>query len=392
MKKIKKANILFFQNSILPTNGGVPRVSDIISQELTKRGYKCYFIYYDKDNTDYSSIIKLKIDVKQSYEKIERSVLNFIQEKDINIFICQNAHSRSFIKLYKSIRLLYPSYQFVCFLHPSPDYWRISYQLKNSFFKYNFFIVTAKNIVKSIVYPFYNPYLKSITSLYSLSDKFALLSDTFKESFIKLYTLNNYNKLITIPNPLTFDDFISISDVNKKEKIVLIVSRLVEDQKRISLSLRIWQKVTEKSNADWKLFIVGSGKDESFYKKYVSNNNLKNVIFLGEKSNVIDYYQKASIFMMTSIWEGLPMALLEAQQNGVVPIAFDNFSAVHDVISDSQSGYIIPSNDLSKFAIKLDNIMNDDKLRHSMALNSISSSKRFHISRIADIWEYVINT
>ena len=54
--------------------------------------------------------------------------------------------------------------------------------------------------------------------------------------------------------------------------------------------------------ADWKLVIVGSGSDENNYKSYVAENDIKNIYFEGNK-NPLPYYQKASVFLMTSALE-----------------------------------------------------------------------------------------
>ena len=91
--------------------------------------------------------------------------------------------------------------------------------------------------------------------------------------------------------------------------------------------------------------------------------------------------------MMTSIWEGFPLSLLEALQNGVVPVVFDNFSAIHDMISNEENGYIIANNDVERFVEKLSLLMHDKKNRQSMALNAVTLSKRYHVSVVADRWE-----
>ena len=67
--------------------------------------------------------------------------------------------------------------------------------------------------------------------------------------------------------------------------------------------------------ADWKLVIVGSGSDENNYKSYVAENDIKNIYFEGNK-NPLPYYQKASVFLMTSALESWGLTITEAQQFG----------------------------------------------------------------------------
>jgi glycosyltransferase involved in cell wall biosynthesis len=391
MSEAVNRNILFFQNSILPADGGVARVSDIISREFVRRGNKCYFVFYAKDNESYPQQLKLKADLKKPAKQLEDDVVQFIKDNNVNVFICQNTYSPAFITLFKRLRQLYPTYPFLCFLHASPDYWRLTYNAKADPSKHKYLLNIAKKTLKKIVFPFYNPYIKTTRELYNICDKFILLSNSFKKPFLEIYNIpETANKLLTIPNPLTYSDYISTQQLAEKERIVLIVSRLDESQKKISVALRIWEQVS-KQHTSWKLLIAGSGPDEAFYKKYVAANGLQNVTFLGQQNDVLPYQLKSSIFMMTSIWEGLPMALLEAQQNGVIPIAFDNFSAIYDVINDGENGYIIRDNNMALFAEKLSNLMGEDTLRCKMALAAVVGSKRFHVKNIVDLWQETIN-
>jgi glycosyltransferase involved in cell wall biosynthesis len=390
MSNFENKNILFFQDSILPAAGGVCRVSDIVSKELAGRGYLSHFVYYEVDNEDYSDQIKLRVDLKQSYKQFEDSILNFIKINKINIFIIQYAKSKYFIKIYNRIRVLYPDFPIICFLHASPDYWQ-GYRLKGDSLEDKLMKNILKKFIKKIIYPFHNYHVSSILSLYEVCNKFVLLSESFKETFIRLYNINPIdNKLVILPNPLTFKNAITPKGLIEKEKIILIVSRFDEQQKRISIALKIWQIISQNNPDEWKLIIVGDGPYGSYYKNYVNNNKIKNVIFTGQKKNVIEYYLKASIFIMTSAWEGLPMSLLEAKQNGVVPIAFDNFSSIYEIISNNETGYIIENNDINLFAEKVAYLMMNDEARQHMALKSIETTERFQLVNIVDEWEELI--
>lgn len=230
-----KGNILFFQNSILPADGGVPRVTDIITKALGRRGYKSSFIFYDKDNNDYEAGIKLKVTIQKPYHEFEQEILDFIAKGNFNFFICQNAYAGAFIRIYKKIRSLYPAIPFYCFLHASPDYWQLSYRTKITT-PYKFYSSTLKSVLKRIIYPFYNPYIRETSALYAICDKFVLLSDSFKEAFTALYVKDKgKSKLVTIPNPLTFETSLAPGELQQKDKVVLMVSRLTEGQKKYLL-------------------------------------------------------------------------------------------------------------------------------------------------------------
>lgn len=111
------------------------------------------------------------------------------------------------------------------------------------------------------------------------SDKIILLSPSYISLFMKVYGINQSlkNKLISIPNPCSFD--IETLAPEQKENIVLVVSRLEEQQKRISLILKIWERM-ENANK-WSLIIVGDGKDRINYETYIKKRNIQGVYFFG---------------------------------------------------------------------------------------------------------------
>ncbi len=90
--------------------------------------------------------------------------------------------------------------------------------------------------------------------------------------------------------------------------------------------------------------------------------------------------------MMTSSFEGWPLTLIEAQQCGCVPLAFNSFASLKDIITSKNNGFIIPNNDIPMYIKQIKRLMTDDQLRKSMANNAIESSKRFTINTIIKEW------
>lgn len=73
-------------------------------------------------------------------------------------------------------------------------------------------------------------------------------------------------------------------------------------------------------------------------------------------------------------------------QYGCVPMAFDSYASVHDIIADGDNGYIIPAFDEEEYARKLDMLMSDEDLRMRMAAKGRESVKRFNPETIAQQW------
>lgn len=89
---------------------------------------------------------------------------------------------------------------------------------------------------------------------------------------------------------------------------------------------------------------------------------------------------------MTSIWEGFGMTLTEAQNSGCVPVVFDNFAAVHDII-DGNNGIVVKSNDLETYTAEVEKL-----ICHPFVLSTMSDNARhsahilFSKERIVKEW------
>lgn len=215
---------------------------------------------------------------------------------------------------------------------------------------------------------------------YECADKMVVLSEGYIAQY-NHFVGGEVEKYTVVNNMLSFPE--DGGDGMPKQKEVLIVSRMDERFKRIKKALQIWKMVCE---TGWTLRIVGYGEDLEYYKDLVFRENIQNVTFEGLQ-DPLPYYQKSGIFMMTSACEGFPMTLVETQQCGCVPIAFDSFSAVHDIIQSGRNGYIVPNNDIDGYARALQELMNNDTLREKMAANAQKDVQRFSRENIAKQWK-----
>lgn len=71
---------------------------------------------------------------------------------------------------------------------------------------------------------------------------------------------------------------------------------------------------------------------------------------------------------------------------GVVPIGFDSFRAIYDMIEDGKNGFIIPNNDYRQYAETLYRLASDDRLRQQMAQHALSKKDKYSIESIAPLW------
>ena len=89
---------------------------------------------------------------------------------------------------------------------------------------------------------------------------------------------------------------------------------------------------------------------------------------------------------MTSSTEGLPMVILEAQMYGCIPVAYNSFSSLDEIITNGVNGYKIPAFNRNKFAEQLEWLMDNETERIRMARICQQSVKRFDTKIITRQW------
>lgn len=254
---------------------------------------------------------------------------------------------------------------------------------------------TFTDKIKKTFLPFYLKHINNLIRkknqyIYNLSTKYVVLSDSYISLFQKKYHIKNGSKLFAISNPLSYPEQTKI-EYSKKKNQVLIVSRFSESEKRILFALKAWKKIQQHIiNNKWELIIVGFGKDESLYRDYVKLNKLQNVIFTG-KQEPFKYYKEASIFLMTSAFEGFGLTLTESQQMGVVPIVMDSFPSLHDIVINGYNGIIVDNNDVTSMAEALKDLIINENKRINLSINGFNYIKKFSVANIAYKWEQLFN-
>ena len=104
--------------------------------------------------------------------------------------------------------------------------------------------------------------------------------------------------------------------IEKDEIAIGHIGRLTE-QKNHKFLIEIFSKLHEK-NSKYKLFIIGNGELEEKIREHIKALNLeKNIIMLGVRKDVNKILQAMDLFVFPSLYEGLPVTLVEAQGAGL---------------------------------------------------------------------------
>lgn len=235
---------------------------------------------------------------------------------------------------------------------------------------------------------------QSMRYVYNHSDLYMVLSPSFIDKFKDFTGIKHPNHLIVQTNPVTVDASDYVFSSEKKWKEIIYMGRIDYNQKRVYRVIDTWS-VLEKQFPDWQLTVVGDGPERKKLEQQVKDLGLQHVSFEGFQSS-IPYYERASILILTSEYEGFPLVLAECMSFGVVPVVYGSYSAVYDIIKHKENGMIVqPQNgkfEVNEMAKRLAFVMENESKRNEMAQNAILTSKRdYSLESIYRSWEKVFD-
>jgi len=177
-------------------------------------------------------------------------------------------------------------------------------------------------------------------------------------------------KKIAIPYGIDFGEEQSIKERCLDGPLQLIyVGRLIEEQKRVSRLLEL-AKGLQQAGIPFDLHIIGSGPEEGLFRNPEAESLGINWHGSLPNGEIREHLMQTHLFVLLSDYEGLPLALLEAMGEGVVPVVSDLPSGISEVVDDD-SGVRLPIGDISK---AVERIAYLDKNRTSM--NSMGEAAR----------------
>jgi glycosyltransferase involved in cell wall biosynthesis len=132
--------------------------------------------------------------------------------------------------------------------------------------------------------------------------------------------------------------------------------------------------------------IVGDGNERIPLQQLIDKKKLERVSFLGYQGDLRLYFKRASILAFPSLREGWGLVLVEALAYGCVPVCFDSFSSLHDIVENERDGLIIPAFDVKAFSEGLFSLSRDADKRERLARNGLRSVTKFNIAKIISQW------
>lgn len=217
-----------------------------------------------------------------------------------------------------------------------------------------------------------------INKMFENLDKYVVLTNDDKE---KLRKYKYDDKIIRIYNPVNIKQEQKNNLENKK---FLAVGRL---EKSKGFDILIYNfKEFNKYNKEWKLDIVGEGKERKKLENLIKILELKDYVRILHRTNDMKkLYKQASIYCMTSFVEGLPLVILEAMESGL-PIIVYELSFVNEVFTNKNQGIVVENRDNKKYVKAMLELAESKKIREKIAINAKERVKDFDIEIVGKQW------
>lgn len=193
-------------------------------------------------------------------------------------------------------------------------------------------------------------------------------------------------KSCIISNPIFIEkdkfDFPEIRD-----KRVVTVGRL-HSQKNQSLLINAFSKLPE-DKRDYVLEIYGEGELRKDLEKQIQQMNISNRVFLkGTFKDIHEKIRNASLFVLSSDYEGMPNVLLEAMALGLPCISTDyRPGGINQIFSNNQFGIAVPCGDQKKMTEAINMLLDNPEKANAIGLAAKESSIRFSPNKIYKTWE-----
>lgn len=186
-----------------------------------------------------------------------------------------------------------------------------------------------------------------------------------------------------IYNPSTYDGETQSAAL---EKPICISGGRFEKQKNYADMVKAWAYVHQK-HPDWQLSLYGNGRKKKEIATLVKELGLESAIQLHPATSQIkDKMLDSSLYLMTSLYEGLPLTLIESCSLGLPAISYNCPCGPSEIIENGQSGYLIPQGDIEGLAEKICQLIENEKLRKEMGKKAKEKAAQFGKARIMEQW------
>ncbi len=271
----------------------------------------------------------------------------------------------------------------LCFL-PEPNFLALS--LKKHF-KFPMIISVRNDPVREYKNPVYQAIMRV---LYPKADGYVFQTKQAMDYFS--FSKHIEEEGCVIPNPLG-EEFINYTRLKEEErrKEIVNVGKL-DAQKNQMMLIKAFAKIADKF-PEYKLHVFGEGSKREELERTIKDYGLEGRIVLrGNVSDLPKQIEAAALFVLSSDYEGMPNALMEAMAMGIPSISTDCPCGGPDfLIQDGVNGLLVPVGDEEQTAEAIEKILADRAYADSLGTEATKITELLNPTEIHKKWEeYII--
>jgi glycosyltransferase involved in cell wall biosynthesis len=189
-------------------------------------------------------------------------------------------------------------------------------------------------------------------------------------------------RLLAVPNPTPFQ----VGEPAPLTSKVVIAAGRLSMQKGFERLVAAYAPLA-RSHPDWQLRIYGEGPKRKALEEAVAEADVGDRIVLAGITREFEHeLANASIYAMSSRYEGLPMVLLEALSKGVPPVSFDCPEGPRQLIESGTNGLLVPQGAIVRLSQALQRLMDDEDLRRRLGAAALETARDYQAGPVVDRW------
>lgn len=349
---------------------GAPKMMSWVANQMVEKGHEVHLVTYFSNN--------------RSSALDERVVMHSLQVVRSGSRLVRNTTGMftTIAKLHKLVKELNPDI-FVSFLDS------VGYV----YLPIGRVLTKSKLVVSERVDPY--SYQGFVTKIRFALMKFAhgtVFQTKGAQDFYSKYK-KIYRNSTVIPNPVVVSPSVlsiqnHIPSADERDKVIVTVGRLSIKQKRQDVLLKAY-KIFRESHPEYKLIVYGDGPDKGTINALINEMGLSDCVTLaGRTDHVEEDIFRAGVFVLTSDFEGIPNALIEAMSIGVPSVSTDcSPGGAALLIQDGENGFLVPRKNAEALAEKMSLIVSDTDISERLSKTGPSITNEFSEIVISDKWE-----
>jgi glycosyltransferase involved in cell wall biosynthesis len=224
-----------------------------------------------------------------------------------------------------------------------------------------------------------------IARSYGRLDALAVLTDADRADYARMLAAS-HTRVEQIPNPVPRLDG-AMADAASR---VIVAAGRLTPQKGFDLLIPAFAAVA-REHPGWQLRIHGAGPQRAELRRLILEHELYASVFLmGPTAHLGEALAEASIFALSSRFEGFGMVIVEAMSKGLAVVSFDCPRGPGEIIGDGRDGVLVPELDVPALGRALSELASDEERRRRLGVAAVQTARRYDREAIGARWDALL--